>query len=140
MIMKYFTFSEFTRSEIAARLGYNNDPILNNESDALCHIELLVAKLLDPMREFIGEPVVITSGYRSEQVNKAVGGVHDSQHRKGQAADFIIPSVTTPLLADLFGEISERFDFDQLIYYNNQGFMHISYVCELLNRNEAFVR
>lgn len=140
MIMKYFTFVEFTRSENAIKLGYNNDPILNNESDALCHIELLVAKLLDPIREFIGEPVVITSGYRSEQVNKAVGGVHNSQHRKGQAADFIIPSIEAPLLTDLFWEISDRFDFDQLIYYNKQGFMHISYVCKLLNRNETFVR
>ena len=62
MIMKYFTFSEFTRSETAIKLGYNNDPILNSESDALCHIELLVTKLLDPIREFVGSPVVITSG------------------------------------------------------------------------------
>lgn len=138
--MKHFTFTEFTRSETAIRLGYDNDPVLNGENDALCHIELLVTKLLDPIRDFIGEPVVITSGYRSEQVNKAVGGVPDSQHRKGQAADFIIPSIKTPLLTDLFWEISDRFDFDQLIYYNKQGFMHISYVCELLNRNETFVR
>lgn len=138
--MKHFTFAEFTRSETAIRLGYDNDPVLNNESDALCHIELLVTKLLDPIRDFIAEPIIITSGYRSEQVHKAVGGVKNSQHRKGQAADFIIPSIKTPLLTDLFWEISERFDFDQLIYYNKQGFMHISYVCELLNRNEAFVR
>lgn len=138
--MKHFTFAEFIQSTTAEKLDIDNDPFSNNEEDVLCHIELLVTKLLDPIRDFVAEPIIITSGYRSERVNKAVGGVPNSQHRKGQAADFVIPSIENPLRADLFWEISERFDFDQLIYYKKQGFMHISYVCELLNRNVVLVK
>lgn len=138
--MKHFTFQEFTRSATATRLGLDNEPAHNNEQDAYAHIELLVTKLLDPVREFVAEPIYVNSGYRSEELNKAVGGVHNSQHRKGQAVDIRIGNITGSLLTDLFWEISYRFDYDQLIYYNKQGFMHISYVSELENRHEVFVR
>jgi len=138
--MKHFTFKEFTRSATAERLGIDNEPAHNDEEDAYAHIELLVTRLLDPIREWVAEPIYITSGYRSKELNKAVGGVHNSQHRKGQAADIRIGNITGSLLTDLFWEISDRFDFDQLIYYNRQGFIHISYVSELINRREVFVR
>lgn len=138
--MKHFTFKEFTRSATAERLGIDNQPEHNGEQDAYARIELLVVKLLDPIRDYVAEPIYINSGYRSQELNKAVGGVHDSQHRKGQAADIRIGNLTGALLTDLFWEISCRFDYDQLIYYNRQGFMHISYISELENRHEVFVR
>ena len=140
MIMKHFTFREFTRSATAERLGIDNQPEHNGEQDVYAHIELLVTRLLDPIRDFVAEPIYINSGYRSQELNKAVGGVHDSQHRKGQAADIRIGNLTGALLTDLFWEISYKFDYDQLIYYNRQGFMHISYVSKLENRHEVFVR
>lgn len=140
MTMKHFTFKEFTRSTTAERLEIDNQPEHNNEQDVYAHIELLVVKLLDPIRDYVAEPIYITSGYRSDRLNKAVGGVPDSQHRKGQAADIRIGSIAGHLLADLFWEISDRFDFDQMIYYRKQGFIHISYVSELENRHEMFVR
>ena len=140
MTMKHFTFKEFTRSTTAERLEIDNQPEHNNEQDVYAHIELLVVKLLDPIRDYVAEPIYITSGYRSQELNKAVGGVHDSQHRKGQAADIRIGNLTGSLLTDVFWEISYKFDYDQLIYHNRQGFMHISYVSELENRHEVFVR
>lgn len=137
--MKYFTFAEFTRSATAERLGIDNRPEHHGEQDVYAHIELLVVRLLDPIRDYVIEPIYINSGYRSEQLNKAVGGVSDSQHRKGQAADIRIGSITGRLLADLFWEISNHFNYDQMIYYKKQGFIHISYVSVLENRHEVFV-
>ena len=138
--MKHFTFKEFTRSATAERLGIDNQPEHNGEQEVYAHIELLVTRLLDPIRDYVAEPIYINSGYRSQELNKAVGGVHDSQHRKGQAADIRIGSITGHLLADLFWEISDRFSFDQLIYYKKQGFIHISYISEIENRREVFVK
>lgn len=138
--MKHFTFKEFTQSATAERLGIDNQPEHHNEQDVYARIELLVAKLLDPLRDYVAEPIYVNSGYRSQELNKAVGGVHDSQHRKGQAADIRIGSITGRLLADLFWEIEERFDFDQMILYKKQAFIHISYVSKLENRHELFVR
>lgn len=138
--MKYFTFKEFTQSATADRLGINNQPEYYGEQYVYGRIELLVVRLLDPIREFVAEPIYVNSGYRSQELNKAVGGVYNSQHRKGQAADIRIGKLTGALLTDLFWEISYRFDYDQLIYYNRQGFMHISYVSEFENRHEIFVR
>ena len=138
--MKYFTFSEFTRSATAERLGIDNRPEHHGEQDVYSRIELLVAKLLDPMREWVAEPIYINSGYRSQELNKAVGGVRDSQHRKGQAADIRIGSITGHLLSDLFWDMSIRFNFDQMIYYRKQGFIHISYVSKFENRHEMFVK
>lgn len=138
--MKHFTFNEFTRSATAKRLGIDNRPEHNGEQDVYARIELLVVQLLDPIRDFVAEPIYINSGYRSEELNKAIGGVDYSQHRKGQAADIRIGNITGHLLMDLFWEISDRFDFDQLIYYRRKGFIHISYVSKLENRHDVFLR
>lgn len=138
--MKYFTFAEFTRSATAERLGIDNRPEHHGEQDVYARIELLVVRLLDPIRDYVIEPIYINSGYRSEELNKAVGGVSDSQHRKGQAADIRIGNITGRLLLDLFWEISDHFNFDQMIYYREEGFIHISYVSIIENRHEAFIR
>lgn len=138
--MKHFTFKEFTRSATADRLGICNEPAHNGEQDVYARIELLVTQLLDPIRDYIDEPIYINSGYRSERLNKAVGGVPDSQHRTGQAADIRIGITRSSLLMDVFFEIAERFDYDQLIFYRKRKFIHISYVSDLKNRHEAFVR
>lgn len=138
--MKYFTFKEFTRSATADRLGIDNQPEHYGERYVYGRIELLVVRLLDPIREFVAEPIYVNSGYRSQELNKAVGGVDYSQHRRGQAADIRIGSITGHLLTDLFWEISDRFDFDQMIYYRKEGFIHISYVSAIENRHEVFIR
>ena len=138
--MKHFTFEEFTRSATAERLGIDNRPENHGEQDVYAHIELLVTKLLDPIRDYVAEPIYVNSGYRSQELNKAVGGVHNSQHRKGQAADIRISDIKGVMLYDLFWEIGEHFSFDQMILYKKQEFIHISYISELENRNEIFVR
>lgn len=138
--MKHFTFEEFTRSATAERLGIDNQPEHNGEGYVYLRIKLLVDKLLDPIRDYVAEPICINSGYRSEELNKVVGGVPGSQHRKGQAADIRINNTTGHLLSEFFWEIAYRFDYDQIILYRKQGFIHISYISELQNRHEAFVK
>ena len=81
--MKYFSISELTKSATATRLGIDNTP------DAVVRYNLiaLIENILDPLREAWGAPIIVTSGYRCERLNKAVGGATNSQHKKGEAAD-----------------------------------------------------
>lgn len=87
---KYFTLEELTTSQTATRRGLSNDP----DKTSLANMRELVEHVLDPLREALGRPVLISSGYRAPAVNKAIGGAAHSQHTMGQAADFIVPGMT----------------------------------------------
>lgn len=90
-LSKYFDLEEFLVSESAARLGISNVPTSG------IHLRLeRLAETMDEVRELLGHPVIITSGYRSEALNRAVGGVMTSDHIKGLAADFICPRFGPP--------------------------------------------
>ena len=81
--MKYFTLLEFTRSHTASLRAMDNNP----PNDVVHNLEWLCAQALDPLREAIGSPVVVTSGYRCPDLNTAVGGSPTSYHLLGLAAD-----------------------------------------------------
>ena len=87
-ISKNFSYDELVYSATAKRLGLDNTP---NEKE-LAELTKLANTILQPIRDKWGRAIVVTSGYRSEAVNKAVGGVSTSQHRLGQAADIKIGS------------------------------------------------
>lgn len=87
--MKHFTLDELTHSQTAARRGLKNDP----DQTALANLHALVENVLDPLREALGRPITVSSGYRSPRVNKAVGGAASSQHTMGQAADILVPGL-----------------------------------------------
>lgn len=120
--MKYFTFAEFSRSDTAKRLGIDN----TIPESAKGAIEQLVDKVLDPLRESWGRPLVITSGYRCPKLNSAVGGSKTSHHVKGMAAD-----ISTGNKADnkrLYNlVIALNLPFTQLINENDYSWVHISY-------------
>lgn len=137
--MRYFTFRELLRSEIAIKNDIANMPFLYGEHHVYKNLEKLVKRLLDPIRERFATPVIITSGYRCERLNKLVKGVEDSQHREGKAADFYFAGFTAKEMTQAFFEIADSFDFDQLIYYKKRHFIHISYN-EDYNRHEAFIK
>ena len=84
------------------------------------NVKALVREVLDPVREKLGMPIVVNSGYRCEKHNKDVGGVRNSQHLRGEAAD-----VTCADLPRLKALIIENGKFDQLITYPT--FLHVSY-------------
>jgi hypothetical protein len=81
--MKYFTIKEMCSSHTAKKLGIDNTPS-DEIKDNLTH---LIESTLDPIREAFGDPIIISSGYRCPELNKACGGSKTSHHVKGIAAD-----------------------------------------------------
>ena len=87
--MKYFTFDELTASHTARRLGIDNTP----DETAVNNLYCLVSLVLDPARERFGQTIRVNSGYRCAALNRAVGGVRNSFHLSGRAADITAGSV-----------------------------------------------
>lgn len=137
--MKNFKLSEFFRSSTAAKNGIKNEPSVDERATIARNINLLVDNVLDPIRDMVNTPIIITSGYRCPQVNKLVGGVDNSQHMSGYAADFHIQGFTSSMMYQVFLYIFNTLKFDQLIYYRHKNIIHVSYV-ENCNRHEAFLK
>ena len=83
--MKYFTISEFIKSDTALKMRLWNGA--NREVEE--NIRALVENVLDPLRERYEHPIYVTSGYRCPKLNKAVNGAPNSQHMRGEAADIV---------------------------------------------------
>lgn len=83
---EFFTLEELTKSSTAKRLKIDNTP----NAEILKNLQYGVDMVLDPLRRIIQKPIIITSGYRCEKLNKAVGGVSNSWHQQGNAADIHI--------------------------------------------------
>ena len=127
--MKYFTMNEF-ECHCGCRMP----------DSARVNIVALVEEVLDPAREILGRPIVVNSGYRCERHNRDVGGVRNSQHLRGEAAD--IAPAGLPLTADGLQELTqilvEQNRFDQLIVYPR--FLHVSYKRNGGNRHQVLVK
>ena len=137
--MKHFYFSEFFRSSTAEKNGIKNEPSSDEKATIVRNINLLVDNVLDPVRDMVNTPIIITSGYRCPQVNRLVGGVDNSQHMSGCAADFHVKGYNHSMMYEVFLYISDTLEFDQLIYYPGKNIIHVSYV-ENCNRHEAFIK
>lgn len=139
-----FYLKEFVISREAERHGYRNEPnekqIENlpterkNSFFRQAGLKLLCVNVLQPLREIISVPIFINSGFRSFDVNAAVGGKFNSQHLEGKASDFIVPSMN---LVDVFNIILQKLSFDQLIYEFGK-WIHVSWNGEK-NRNEVLL-
>ncbi len=104
-----FTLEELTRSEAAARGGWDNTP---NESE-LENLKRLAALLQDVKKAVGGKPVMINSGFRNKKTNDAVGSKDSSQHRLGCAADIRVPGMTPRQVVEAC--IEAQVPFDQII-------------------------
>ena len=113
-----------TKSATAQRKGIKNDPSIQ-----VCKsLTALIEKVLDPLREAYGKPIIVTSGYRCEKLNKAVGGAASSQHVKGEAADIRSVPDTPEENKKLFDLIVKLgLPFDQLINEYNYDWVHVSF-------------
>lgn len=129
--MQYFTFFELEYSEAAISAGVKNAPNPDQERN----LRLLVEFVLDPAREMLGLPIIVTSGFRTPKVNALVGGVKKSQHMLGEAADITAGSKANNMA--LFDHILAQGNFDQLIEYNHYEFLHVSYALNKTNRKEV---
>ena len=122
--MKYFTITELTKSATAKRNGIDNKPSATVERKLVALIE----KVLDPLREAYGAPIIVTSGYRCEKLNKAVGGAASSQHVKGEAVDIRTVSDKPEDNKKLYDLILKlKLPFDQLINEYGYDWVHVSY-------------
>ena len=127
--MKYFTIAELCASSTATAKGIDNTPTPGITQN----LERLVANVLDPLRESWGKPIVVTSGYRCPELNKAVGGAKNSHHMQGMAAD-----ISTGNKVDnrrLFQKILDLgLPFTQLIDEKGFSWIHVSYDTSNLKR------
>ena len=155
--MKYFSIEELAKSATAERLAIDNTP----PRAAQRMLTILVEQLLDPIRRRYGAPIIVTSGYRCPALNTAVGGVANSHHIVGCAADIKAPllspqggktptsiSVSSPLGGTEGGQNLALFHlivqmqregqihFTQLIAEKGYRWLHISYVPGML-RNQV---
>ena len=137
-ISDHFKLSEFERSTTAKAFGFTNivpDKLIPS-------IRNLCNNILEPLREHIGVPVIIGSGYRCPSVNKIIGGVSNSQHMRGEAADISAPKYdingkrlseaqSQKELKNWFLWLKENTDYDQLIlerldHYSSHYWIHVS--------------
>ena len=133
----HFSLRELTQSQTALRKGIDNKPTpehIENLTELCTHV-------LEPTRRNFGKPMVISSGYRSEELCEAIGSSKNSQHAKGEAADFEMFGVDNKELAKY---IKNNLVFDQLIleFYNpddpSSGWVHCSYSKEE-NRKQSLL-
>lgn len=128
--MKYFTIKELCRSNVADVRRIENKPNATQEMA----LTALVDNVLDPLRERFGRPIIVSSGFRSKDLNGAVGGAKASQHMKGEAAD--IYAGTKQGNRELFELIRKYLPFDQLINENDFSWVHVSYRADGKNRGQ----
>lgn len=105
-IMKYFSINELSKSNTAIARKLDNTP----SKEVITNLEALVDNVLDPLREMYGKPIIVTSGYRSPEVNRSVNGATSSQHVRGEAADITVG--TKEGNKELFDIIKEKLPFD----------------------------
>lgn len=113
-----FKLSEFTRTST----GLKNEP---SESDLVRLLRL--ANVMEIVREACGDrPISISSGYRSPEVNKAVGGSKNSAHMRGDACDFMVKGLTAKQACESIMSYGLMIKFDQLIeeYHNGKEWVH----------------
>jgi hypothetical protein len=127
-LSEHLSLAEVTRSESAKRKGISNMP-------TPAHIEnfkLLAENIFEPIRKHFGKPIHISSGYRSDALNKAIGGSKTSQHCTGEAIDIDMDGSANGITNKMvFDYIKDNLNFDQLIWEfgtaSNPDWVHVSY-------------
>ena len=108
---RYFTLAELIKSDTAKKRGIDNTPSF----EVVEHLSVLVERILEPLRAAYGKPITVSSGYRCEKLNKAVGGVTNSAHLRGDAADLQAKDMEGFKKFVREWMISQRVKFDQCI-------------------------
>ena len=127
-LSEHLDLSEVTRSESAKRKGISNMPTEVH----IANFKLLAEKIFEPIRTHFRCPIIISSGYRSKELNAAIGGSLTSQHCQGEAIDIDMDGSTNGVTNRMvFDYIKDNLNFDQLIYEfgdaNNPDWVHVSY-------------
>ena len=135
-ISKHISYKEGNKSNTAQRLGIQNTP----GAYELTNMQNIAVNLFETLREWVGGPVRITSFYRCEELNMAIGGSSRSQHCEGRALD-LDDTIGYKTNAEMFEFIRENLSFDQLIWEfgddENPDWIHVSYVSKDENRGRV---
>lgn len=135
-ISAHITYKEATKSDTAIRLGIDNEP---NEYQ-LSKMKFLAETIFEPTRRHFGKPIKVSSFFRSEELNSAVGGSSTSQHVKGEAMD-IDNDGLSPTNREIFDYIKDNLVFDQLIFEGgtkeDPDWVHVSKKSEGVNRGQV---
>lgn len=137
MLSKNLSLAEVTKSATASRLGIKNKP----DAWEIENLRAVAEHIFQPMRDSFGCPIFVSSGFRSEALNKAIGGSKRSQHIQGRALDLDADVFGVCSNADIFRYILNNLEFDQLIWEfgdeNNPDWVHVSFVRDGLNRGRC---
>ena len=135
-ISKHISYKEATRSTTSIRLGIDNKPF----EYELGNMKAIAENIFEPLRLWVGGAIKVTSFFRSEKLNQAIGGSVSSQHCQGRAID-IDDVYGYKTNAEMFNYIKNNLDFDNLIWEfgtdNNPDWVHVSYVSNERNRGQV---
>ena len=135
-LSKNFTLEEFIHSNTAERMGIDNVP---KDEKVVENLRSLCLEVLQPLRDYVGAPVHINSGYRCPELNMAVGGVKNSQHCRGEAADIRI--VSPKQGREWAAWIEDNCRFDQMLLERNKNgavWLHVSCKRDASKNRQSF--
>ena len=137
-ISKHISFEEATRSNTALRLNIDNTPSAYQLTN-MCGV---AQNIFEPLRDWVGGAIKINSFFRSDELNKAIGGSTKSQHCQGRAID-IDDTFGHKTNAEMYHYIKDNLDFDQMIWEfgtdKNPNWLHISWVSHRPNRKKLTI-
>ena len=135
-LSEHLELSEVIRSESAKRRGISNMPT----EEHIKNLKLIAENVFEPIRANFRQPIRISSGYRSQSLNAAIGGATRSQHSTGEALDIDMDG-TELSNKEIFNFIKERLQFDQLIHEfgteENPDWVHVSYKADGNQRKQV---
>lgn len=114
IVSEFFTLHELTISSTASKYHINNSPSV----DVIRNLQYGVNMVLDPLRRLYGKPIIITSGYRCPALNERVGGVKNSWHTQGNAADIHVASLAEA--TKIFSNLQKMPSVDTALFEHSQ--------------------
>ena len=135
-ISEHVSYNEAIYSDTALRLNIKNEP----NDYQISNMVGIANHVFEPLREYVGGPIKITSMFRNEILNRAIGGAKRSQHMEGRAMD-LDDTFGHKTNAEMYHYIKENISFDQLVWEfgtdENPDWIHVSYVSDDQNRQKV---